>query len=91
MNLAMVALPIWTQSGQHCAYGFLPYRQTQSFDSIPFDLTQMEVAFVRRMEVFRFIIQHVHSRWTDYKVLPGVTGHRSLVLSQYKLLTLNTE
>ena len=76
---------------QHCAYGFLSYRRTQAFDSIPFDLTQMGVALVRWMKVFRFIIQHVHSRWTDYKVLPGVTGHRSLVLSQYTLLTLNTE
>ena len=74
-------LPVWTQSGQHCANGFLPYRRTQAFDSIPFDLTQMGAALVRWMEVFRFIIQHVHSRWIDYKVLPGVTWHRPLVLS----------
>ena len=67
-------LPFWTQSGQHCAYGFLSYRRTQTLDGIPFDLTQMRVALVRWMEVFRFIIQHVHSRWTDYEVLPGVKG-----------------
>ena len=63
-------LPVWTQSGQHCAYGFLPYRRTQAF---PLDLTQIRVYLVRWMEVFRFIIQHAISRWTDYKVLPGVT------------------
>ena len=59
-------LPVWTQSGQHCAYGFLFYRQTQAFDSIPFDLTLMGVALVRWIEVFRFIIQRVYIRWTDY-------------------------
>ena len=70
-------LSVWTQSGQHCAYGFLTCRRTQVFDSLLFDLTQMGVALVRWMEFFRFIIQHVHIRWVDYKVLPE-TGHRSL-------------
>ena len=84
-------LPIWTQSGQHCAEGFFPYRRIQSFNGISFDLTRMRVALMRWIEVFRFIFQHVHSRWTEYKVILGVTGHRSLVLSQYNLLTLNTE
>ena len=32
-------LSVWTQSVQHCAYGFLPYLRTQTFDGIPFDLT----------------------------------------------------
>ena len=31
-------LPVWTQSGQHCAYVFLPYRHNQTFDGIPFYL-----------------------------------------------------
>ena len=51
----------------------------------------MGVHLVRWMEVFRFIIQHVYSRWMDYKVLPRVMGHWSHALLQYKLLTLNTE
>ena len=55
-------LPVWTQSGQQCAYGFLPYRRAEAFDSIPFDSTQMGVALVCWMEVFRFINQHVHNR-----------------------------
>ena len=59
-------LSLWTQSGQHCAYVSLPYRRTQSFDGFPIDLTQMGVALVRWMEVFRFIIQRVYIRWTDY-------------------------
>ena len=46
---------------------------------------------MRGMEVIPFIIQHVYGRWTDYKVLSGVTGILSLVLSLYKLVTLNTE
>ena len=44
-------LSVWPQRGQHCADGFLPYRRAQTFDDIPFDLTQMEVAFMRGMEV----------------------------------------
>ena len=53
-------LPVWTQSGQHLRYGFLPFRRTQSFDGIPFDLTQIGVGLVCWMKVFRFIIEHVY-------------------------------
>ena len=59
-------LPVWIQSGQHSAYGFLPYRRTQASDGIPFNLTQMGVALMRGVEVSPFIIEHVHGRWTDY-------------------------
>ena len=45
-------LSVWPQGGQQCANGFLPYRLTQAFDGIPFDLTQMGVALVRQMIVF---------------------------------------
>ena len=55
-------LSVWPQRGQQCANGFLPYRLTQAFDGIPFDLTQMEVAFVRGMKITPLIVQHVHSR-----------------------------
>ena len=82
--------PVWTQGGQHCAYGFLTYRRAQTFDGIPFDLTQMGVAFMRGIEVIPFITQHVYGRWIDDEVLPGITDHRLLVLSQYKLLALHT-
>ena len=43
-------LAVWPQGGQQCANGFFPYRQTQTFDGIPFDLTQMGVAFMRGMK-----------------------------------------
>uniref|UniRef100_M4BYR0 Uncharacterized protein n=1 Tax=Hyaloperonospora arabidopsidis (strain Emoy2) TaxID=559515 RepID=M4BYR0_HYAAE len=55
-------MPVWTPSGQHCDDGFLPYHRTQSFDGMPFHLTQMGVSLIRWMEVFRFIIQHIHGR-----------------------------
>ena len=56
----------------------------------PFDVTQIGVASMPGVQVVTIIIQPVHvgcrgcGPWTDYKVLPGVTGHRWLVLTQYK-------
>uniref|UniRef100_M4B189 Uncharacterized protein n=1 Tax=Hyaloperonospora arabidopsidis (strain Emoy2) TaxID=559515 RepID=M4B189_HYAAE len=55
-------LAVWSQGEQQCANGFLPYRRTQVFDGIPFDLNQMEVAFMRGMKIIPLIVQHVHGR-----------------------------
>ena len=63
--------------------------RTQSFDRTLIDIAQMGVActsFVKSVD-FNFV-QHVHvgrcecGLWTDYKVLPGVTGHRRLRTGQ---------
>ena len=45
--LVMVAYCPFGLNGQHCAYGFLPSRRTQSFNGITFGLTQMREAIVR--------------------------------------------
>ena len=74
-------LLISVQCGQHGTYGMFSDGRTLSFDHTPFDVTQIGVAFTRGVKVVTIIIQHVHvgcrgsCPWTDYKVLPGVTGH----------------
>ena len=62
MNVVIVTCWPLPQGGQRCANGFLPYRLTQAFDGIPFDLTQMGVAFVRGMKITPLIVQHIHGR-----------------------------
>ena len=48
----------------------------------------MGVALVRWMEVFRFIIQHVHSRWTDFNER---TFHAELEQHNEKLEALEVQ
>ena len=59
--------------------------RTHSFDRTPFDIAQMVVSFTGSVKSVAFdFVQYVPvgrcecSPWTDYKVLPGVTGHRRL-------------
>ena len=75
------ALLISVQCGQHGTNGMFADGLAQSFDRTPFDFTQIRVDLTRSVKVVTIIIQHVYvgcggcSPWTDYKVLPGVTGH----------------
>ena len=74
-------LLIYLKCGHHDTNGMFTDGRTQSFDRTPFDFTQIRVDSTGGVKVVTIIIQHVYvgcggcGPWTDYKVLPGVTGH----------------
>ena len=65
---------------QHDANGGFAYDRAHAFYRTPFEVTQLAKAFTRGVEGL-LLFEHVHvkwggrGRWTDYKVLPSVTGH----------------